>query len=62
MHTSLHDKKISNEIMIMPEVTFYGVFLALIAMTDSDNLIRLERTFPEIVQEAKIRYHAPGGA
>ncbi len=60
--TSLHDKTISNEILTMPEVTFYAVFLALISMADSDNLSKLEQAFPEVVMEAKIRYYAPGGA
>lgn len=60
--TSLHDKNKSNEILTMPEVTFYGIFLALIARADTDNLALLEQAFPEVVLEAKIRYYAPGGA
>ncbi len=62
MVTSLHDKKLSNEIMVMPGVTFYGVFLALISLAGSEELDRLKSSFPEVVKEAVIRYHAPGGA
>jgi hypothetical protein len=36
--------------------------LALISRADTDNLIRLQNAFPEVVKEARIRYHAPGGA
>ncbi len=61
-YTSLHDKKKSSEIQLIPGITFYAVFLALVQMADTDNLSRLERAFPEVVREAKIRYFAPGGA
>ena len=62
MITSLHDKKISNEIMMVPDVTFYGVFFALISLAGSEELARLRQAFPQVVKEAIIRYTAPGGA
>jgi len=62
MLTSMHDKKISQVIEMLPGVSFYGIFLALIARADTENLLRLQSAFPEVVKEARIRYHAPGGA
>ena len=62
MITSMHDKKISNEIMVMPMVTFYGVFLALISLAGSEELALLRAAFPQVVKEAVIRYNAPGSA
>lgn len=62
MYTSLHDNKICRDIEKVPGVSFYGIFMALIKRADTDNLIRLERAFPEVVKETRIRYYAPGGA
>lgn len=60
--TSMHDLYIRHKIEEIPEVTFYGILLALIARADTDNLARLRQAFPEVVREFTIRYNSPGGA
>lgn len=59
--TTVEDKIISNQILVMNEVTFYGIFLALCGSAGSMELERLESVFPEAVMEARVRYHAPDG-
>jgi hypothetical protein len=59
--TSVHDKIISNQILVMDGITFYGIFLALCARASSVEFEKLESVFPEAVTEARIRYHAPDG-
>ena len=59
--TSKHDKNISNQILLLDGVTFYGILLAAINRADSENLERFEQLFPKAVHEARIRYYAPGG-
>lgn len=59
--TSLHDADIRLKIETIPGVTFHGILFALISRADTDNLARLERAFPEVVREFKVRYYAPAG-
>lgn len=59
--TTLFDKKISNEIQLLPGVSFYGVVLAAIAMADTDNLEKFTQMFPDVVRDARVRYYAPDG-
>ena len=40
---------------------FYALVMALMREADSDNLGKLQQAFPEIWQELKARYAAPGG-
>ena len=61
MITSLHDYQISVDIRVLDGVTFYGVFMALVYMADTDNLEKLKAAFPQAVDEAYQRYNAPGG-
>ncbi len=60
--TSLHDVDIRHKIEAIPDVTFYGILLALIARADTHNLTCLKQVFPETVREFTIRYHGPRGA
>ncbi len=60
--TSMHDLHIRHKIEEIPDVSFYGILLALIARADTDNLARLRQVFPEVVREFTVRYHGPAGA
>ena len=40
---------------------FYTLLTAVIRMADSENLRKLQAVFPDVVQEFRIRYNAPGG-
>ena len=59
-NVSHHDQAVCDRIHRLEDLTFNAVLLALVALTDTDNLARFERTFPDAVMEAKIRYYAPG--
>ena len=61
MITSLHDYQMSVEIRVLDSVTFYGVFMALVYMADTDNIEKLKAAFPQAVKESIQRYNAPGG-
>lgn len=41
---------------------FYTFIMCAIREADTDNLERLQSVFPEVVEELKARYNAPGGA
>jgi hypothetical protein len=45
-----------------PGNEFFSLLMAAIRFADTDNLERLQESFPEIVIELKKRYNAPGGA
>jgi len=40
---------------------YYGVVQGLMRMSDSDNILKLQRAFPEVHAELVARYNAPGG-
>ncbi len=61
MITSLHDYQMSVEVRVLDGITFYGVFMALVYMADTDNLEKLKAAFPQAVGEAYQRYNAPAG-
>jgi hypothetical protein len=56
----MHQKKASNEIMLLPDTSFHACIMAAIQMADTDNLRALAIAFPDIALETFIRYHAPG--
>lgn len=41
---------------------FYSLIMAAARFADTDNFEKLEEAFPEIMQELRARYNAPGGA
>ena len=41
---------------------FYSLLMAAIRFADTDNLTKLVQAFPEVVDELRLRYNAPGGA
>jgi hypothetical protein len=43
------------------DYTFYSLIMAAIRKADTDNLAKLEKEWPEVVEEFKRRYNAPGG-
>lgn len=43
--TNIQDKTISNQILIMPSVTFYGIFLVLVNLASAEQRARLFTTF-----------------
>ena len=55
-----HENVVMDMIFQINDVTFNAVLLALVQLADTDNLAKLERCFPDVVMEAKIRYLAPG--
>lgn len=57
---SLYDYKQSIEIAAK-DYSFYALVMAAMRQADSDNILLLESTFPEVYTELKARYHAPGG-
>jgi hypothetical protein len=40
---------------------FYGMIQAAMRGADTDNLARLRAAFPEVYEDLKARYDAPGG-
>jgi hypothetical protein len=45
-----------------PGNEFYSLIMAAARFADTDNLEKLQESFPEIVIELRKRYNAPGGA
>jgi hypothetical protein len=43
------------------EASFYTLLMAAIKKADDLNLYKLEAVFPDVVEEVKLRYNAPGG-
>ena len=41
---------------------FYSLLMAAIRFADTDNMEKLRGVFPDIINELKERYNAPGGA
>lgn len=41
---------------------FYSLIMAAARFADTDNMEKLQESFPEVVIELKKRYNAPGGA
>ncbi|MHC4413155.1 MAG: hypothetical protein ACYSW6_09355 [Planctomycetota bacterium] len=58
---SMHDKEISNEILLLNGVTFASCIMAAITLADTDNTKLLVNGFPDTAKEAYIRRNAPGG-
>lgn len=61
MITSIYDNEFKFRVQQLPNVSFYGVLLALLQLADTDNTAKLVRAFPDVARESMIRYHAPGG-
>ena len=43
------------------DTPFYSLIMAAVLRADTQNLEKLTEAFPDIVEETKKRYHAPGG-
>ena len=43
------------------DVGFYALIMAAMRKADTDNVEKLKRAWPEVWEELKARYHAPGG-
>ena len=57
---SLHDYETSARLE-RQGVAFYALVMAAMRRADSSNLDRLRRAFPEVHEELRNRYNAPGG-
>lgn len=57
---SLYDYKESLKIA-KKDYGFYALIMAAMRKADSINIVLLQITFPEIYEELKRRYNAPGG-
>ena len=55
---SLFDYERSKELQLHP---FYALLMAAMRKADTDNLRKLQRSFPEVWQELQTRYNSPGG-
>lgn len=41
---------------------FYALLMAAVRFADTENMAKLEKEFPEVVEELRARYNAAGGA
>lgn len=57
---SYHEYKVSQEIA-QKDYPFYALIMAAMRKADTDNVIKLQREFPEVYLELDRRYHAPDG-
>lgn len=57
---SLHEYKASLEIE-KHDYPFYWIIMAAMRQADSQNLAELRFSFPEVYDELRARYDAPGG-
>jgi len=57
---SLFDYEMSKRIAA-EDYPFYALILAAMRQADDENLLALQREFPEVWQELIARYNAPGG-
>jgi len=57
---SLYDYKIGLEIAAQ-DYPFYSLIQAAMRQADTENLGRLKQAWPNIWEELKARYNAPGG-
>lgn len=58
---SLHDY-LAGQAIEGHRFPFYALIQAALRQADSDNLTKLRRAFPEVYDDLRERYHAPGGA
>lgn len=56
----LYDYKRSLEVSAA-HYPFYSLIMAAMRQADTDNLERLKRSFPEVWNDLRARYNAPGG-
>lgn len=45
----------------LPDVPFDALIMAAVMKADTANLLALTRAFPDVVEETRARYDAPGG-
>jgi hypothetical protein len=57
---SIHDYKTSAYISLK-NPSFASLIMAAYRKADSDNAVKLEEEWPEIIAELRRRYHVPGG-
>lgn len=57
---SLYDYKCSR-IIEAEDYTFYGILMAAMRQADDKNTEKLKLMWPEVYDELRKRYHAPGG-
>lgn len=57
---SLYDYQ-QSQIIYATDVPFYSLIMAAMRQADPINLSKLKQAFPDIHEEFKERYNAPGG-
>lgn len=57
---NLIDYEVSKHISAL-DLPFAALIAAALRKADSDNFARLETAFPELTNDFRLRYHAPGG-
>lgn len=57
---SLYDYRMSIQIS-SEDHPFYALMMAAMRQADDFNLMKLRSIFPDLYEELKLRYHAPGG-
>ena len=57
---SLYDYRVSQAISA-EDPSFAALIMAAFRKADTDNSMKLRKAFPEILEELKARYKAPGG-
>ncbi|KKN37826.1 hypothetical protein LCGC14_0759700 [marine sediment metagenome] len=57
---SLFDYRVSMD-LAAKDLPFYALIMTAMAQADTPNLERLQSAWPEVWEEMKARYHAPGG-
>ena len=50
-----------SKIIAAQDYPFYALLMAAMRQADTDNLIRLDAEWPDVVREFRARYRAPGG-
>lgn len=57
---SLYDYRVSQDIR-SNGFPFYALIMAAMAQADTENAAKLQFLFPDVWEEVKERYNAPGG-
>lgn len=58
---SLFDYRYSRQ-LVSDNPPFYALIMAAMRQADSANMVKLELAFPDVADELRQRYDAPGGA
>lgn len=58
----LASQKLASRAGELPANEFHSLLMAAARFASSNNLEQMERIWPDLIQELKLRYNAPGGA